>query len=291
MSDFIPWSSQPIDEWAAQHAPGKFIELDGIRTHYVKRGSGAPVILIHGFFFDSYMWSANLDELAKSFEVYVIDLWGFGYSSREPLEYGFPLYSRQLKLFMQEMAIPKASLIGQSMGGGTIIEFTVSNRTRVDRIVLADASGLPNPLPIIGKISNLPGVGEAMYGLPGNFIRRLTLGNTFIHDKATISDEFFESATRFHKIERSSDVMLEITRRDFFDKLGPRIKQLGEMDVPTLIVWGRQEKAIPLPIGKKLHEELAGSRMEIIDDAGHCPMIDQPNKFNELVVDFLSGAA
>lgn len=287
MSDYIPWSSQPIEKWAAEHAPGKIIELDGIRTHYIEKGSGAPVILIHGFFFDSYMWSANIDELASKFKVYAIDLWGFGYSSRVPLEYGYPLFARQLRLFMDALAIPTASLIGQSMGGGTIIEFTVSNRSRVDRIVLVDAAGLPNPLPIMGKISNLPGVGEAMYALSGNFIRRFALGNSFIHDKRTITDEFFENATRSHKVKGSSKAMLEITRKDFFDKLESRIEQLGALDVPTLIIWGKDEKAIPLPTGRKMHEALAGSRLEVVDQAGHCPMIDQPDKFNKLVLRFL----
>ena len=287
MADLIPWSSQPIEKWYTEHAPGKIIELDGIRTHYIVKGCGAPVILIHGFFFDTYMWSANIDALARQFKVYAIDLWGFGYSSREPLEYGYPLYARQLRLFMDALVIPKASLIGQSMGGGTIIEFTVSNRSRVDRIVLVDAAGLPNPLPIMGKISNLPGVGEAMYALSGNFIRRFTLGNMFIYDKGTITNEFFENTTRFHKIKGSSKVMLETTRKDFFDKLESRIKQLGALNVPTLIIWGKEEKAIQLPTGRKMHKALAGSRLEIIDQAGHCPMIDQPDKFNKLVLRFL----
>ena len=291
MSSFVPWNSQPIDQWTSLHAPGKFVELDGLQTHYIERGSGTPLILIHGFFFDTHMWSRSIDELARHFKVYAIDLWGFGYSSRAPLEYGFPLFARQLRLFMEELAIPRASLVGQSMGGATIIEFAVSNRSRVDRIILVNASGLPNPMPIMGKISNLPGVGEAMYALPGNFIRRFTLGNTFIHNTGTLTDEFLENVTRFHQIKGSSEVMLEITRKDFFDKLESRIAQLGAMDVPTLIIWGKNDKAIPLPIGRKMHKALPGSRLEVIDQAGHCPMIDQPDKFNKLMLEFLLDAS
>lgn len=287
MSKAIPWSSQPIGEWSSRYASGKFVDLDGIRTHYIEKGSGPPVILVHGFFFDTFMWNRNIDALAEKFTVYALDLWGFGYSTRAPLDFGFPLYARQLGLFMDAMAIPKASLVGQSMGGGTIVEFTVSNRSMVERIVLADAAGMPNPLPMIGKISNLPGVGELMYRLPGNLMRQVTLNNTFIHDRQTITDEFLENATRFHKIKGSNEVMLEITRKNFFDKLESRIHQLAELDVPTLVIWGKQEKAIPLPVGRRLHEALAGSRMEIIEEAGHCPMIDQPDIFNELVLEFL----
>lgn len=291
MSEYIPWSSQPIEEWSEKHAPGKFIDLDGKHTHYIEIGSGPPLILIHGFFFDTYMWNRNIDALAANFKVYALDLWGFGYSSREPLDYGYPLYTQQLGLFLDAMGIQSASLMGQSVGGGTIINYTVSNRSRVNRIVLVDAAGMPNPLPPMGRISNLPGIGEAMYALKGDFMRRLTLGNTFVHDKTTITDDFFDNATRFHKIAGSNEVMLNITRRDFFGTLKSKIETLATMDVPTLIVWGREERGIPLSTGKRMHEILDGSRFEVIDQAGHCPNIDQPDVFNRLVLDFLSESA
>ena len=83
MASFIPWDSQPLSEWAQKHARGKFIDLDGYQTHYIERGDGEPVILIHGFFYDSHMWDENIDALAEHYRVYALDLWGFGYSTRE----------------------------------------------------------------------------------------------------------------------------------------------------------------------------------------------------------------
>lgn len=288
MDNFIPWSSQPLKEWSSKYARGKFIEINGLPTHYIEKGSGDPVILIHGFFFDSNMWNMNIDALAAKNKVYAIDLWGFGYSTRKPLDYGYSLYAQQLQKFMEAMDIQKASLVGQSMGGGTIIKFTISNRHRVDKIVLVNAAGMPNPLPVLAKISNLPKLGELMYGINNNFVRKFTLGSTFLHNRELITREFFEQLTRFHKIERSSDVMLYITRKQFFDSLIDEIKELGTMDVPALIVWGRKEKSIRLRIGKELAGMLKGSRLEILDEAGHCSNIDQFEQFNKLVSDFLS---
>ena len=278
-----------MEDWASKYAPGKFIELDGKSTHYIEKGSGEPVILLHGFFFDTYMWNKSIDVLAERFKVYAMDLWGFGYSTREPLNYGYPLYTQQLLKFMDALDIQRASLIGQSMGGGTIINFTVSNRDRVDKIVLVDTAGMPNRLPIMGRIANLPKLGEFMYGLNGNFIRKMTLGNTFLHNKEIITDEYFENATRFHKIKGTTEVMLFVTRKQFFDTLIEEIKTLGSMDVPTMIAWGREEKGIPVPIGEQLHRFLEGSRLEILDQAGHCSHIDQPELFNQLVLEFLDG--
>jgi len=287
MSGFVPWNSQPLDDWASKYAPGKFIELDGLSTHYIEKGSGEPIILLHGFFFDTYMWNKNIDALAERFKVYAIDLWGFGFSTREPLDYGYPLYTQQLLKFMDALEIPKASLIGQSMGGGTIINFTASNRDRVNKIILVDAAGMPNRLPIMGRISNLPKLGEFMYGLNNNFIRRMTLGNTFLHNKQIITEEYFENATRFHKIKGTIEVMLYITRKQFFDTLIEEIDKLGLMNVPTLIVWGREEQSIPLPIGEEMHTILKSSRLEILDQAGHCAHDDQSVLFNQLALDFL----
>ena len=288
MPGFIPWNSQPLDEWAAKHAPGNFVELDGLSTHYLEKGSGEPIILLHGFFFDHNMWNASIDELAEKYKVYAIDLWGFGYSTRKPLDYGYPLYTEQLHKFMDALDIQKASLIGQSMGGGTIINFTVSNRERVNKIVFVSAAGMPNQLPLMGRISNLPGVGEFMYGMKSDFIRKFTLGNNFLYNKNLLTDEYYEQITRFHKIKGSSEVMLYVTRKQFFDTLIGEIRTLGEIDIPILIFWGRQETSIRLPIGQEFHKLLKSSRLEVLDQAGHCSNMDQPERFNQIALDFLA---
>ncbi|KAA3663663.1 MAG: alpha/beta hydrolase [Chloroflexi bacterium] len=127
-----------------------------------------------------------------------------------------------------------------------------------------------------------------MYGINSNFIRKFALGNNFIHNKVIITQTFFEETTRFHKIKGTSDVMLSVTRNQFFDTLLNEIKTLGLMDVPTLIIWGEDEKSIPLPIGQKLHRLLKGSRLEILEQAGHCSNIDQFEHFNRLTLDFLA---
>lgn len=288
MSKFVPWSSQPLKEWASKYARGKFVELDGLSTHYFVKGSGEPVILIHGFFFDTNMWNRNIDVLAEKYKVYAIDLWGFGYSTREPLDYGYPLYAKQLLKFMDAMHIQRASLVGQSMGGGTIIKFAISNPHRVKKIILVNAAGMPNALPVMGRISNLPKIGEFMYGLKSNFVRKFTLGSTFLFNKEMIKDEFYDQLTRFHKIERSSEVMLYVTRKQFFDTLSEEIKELSSMKMPILIVWGREEKSIRLSIGEELAKTLKGSRFEVLKQAGHCSNIDQYVQFNQLALDFLS---
>ncbi len=287
MSEFIPWNSQPLDVWASKYAQGKFIDLDGRKTHYIEKGEGSPVILLHGFFYDSYLWAANIDALAENFKVYALDLWGFGYSTREPLDYDYQLYVDQVLLFMDSLGISRASLVGQSMGGGTAILFCVQYRERVNKLLLVAPAGLPNPLPLTVKFFKLPGIGEFFLGLNSNALRRKNLKDFWIHNAELLTESYFENVTRFHKIDKTTEVLLTILRKQFFYKLSDEINCLAQMEVPILLVWGREDKAVPLRCGQEMHRILKGSRLEIVDNAGHVPNFEGAEKFNQLAVDFL----
>ena len=121
-----------------------------------------------------------------------------------------------------------------------------------------------------------------------DLVRQFTLRSTFLYNREIITDEFYEQLTWFHKIERSSQVMLYVTRKQFFDTLTEEIDLLGSMDVPTLMLWGKEDKSIGLSIGEELAGKLTGLGLEIIEEAGHCPNIDQYDQFNSLVLDFLA---
>jgi pimeloyl-ACP methyl ester carboxylesterase len=286
---FIPWDSQPLEVWASRYAQGTSVELNGRRTHYLVKGDGPPVILLHGFFYDSYLWAGNIDALARHFTVYALDLWGSGYSTREPLDHGYPLYAEQLRLFMDRLGITRASLVGQSMGGGTAVRFAVHHRERVEKLVLVACAGLPNPMPLGMKLfKHVPRLGAFLLSLSTDTPRRRALSDSFIHDPKLITDSYFENVTRAHKIRGTHATTLTIARNDFFDKSGDDIHRLAAMDIPVLIVWGRQDKAIPVRVAHQMHAILKGSRLEILDHAGHVPNFERADEFNRLAVEFLA---
>lgn len=287
-AEFIPWSSQPLKQWAREYATGKFIELDGHSTHYIEKGEGDPVILLHGFAADSTSWNNNIDALAKHFKVYALDLWGVGYSTREPLDYGYPLYASQLLSFMDALNIQKASLAGQSMGGGTAIYFCVQHRERVNKIILVSAGGMPYHPVTAQRIMALPKLGEFLLGLNTDAIRKLVMKMVFLYDKAIITDSYFTERTRSQKVEGTNEVYLKIIRLKFFHTLHDEIRRLGEMDVPILIVWGRHDRGIPLERGQAMHRILKGSRLRVFDRSAHEAHDEQPRKFNRLAIDFLT---
>jgi len=286
MENPAPWNSQPLDEWRVKYAKGKLINLDGHSTHYIEKGDGKPVILLHGWFHDSQMWSKNIDSLAQTFKVYALDLWGFGYSTREPLDYGYPLYVDQLLKFMDALNIQKASLAGQSMGAGTSILFSTQHRERVDKIVLVCSGGMPNPPLLMTRITCLPGVGELLFRFRGS--RRGILKIIFIHKEKSIAGGYFEDLVCFHQIKGTTEALLSSLRKNFFDKLLDEIRRLGETNVPILIVWGRHDRSIRLELGLQMHKILRGSHLEVLEHSAHCPNYEQPKEFNDIVTDFLS---
>jgi pimeloyl-ACP methyl ester carboxylesterase len=287
MSESVRWNSQSLDRWAEKYAQGKFVDLGGRKTHYIEKGQGEPLILLHGFFYDTYLWAENIDALARHFKVYAIDLWGCGYSAREPLDFGYPQYAGLVQLFMDAMGIERASFAGQSMGAGTAMKFCVEYRQRVNKMVLVSAAGLPNPLPAIAKFFNLPMVGELFLGMDTDAFRKSALKDVFFHDKSLVTDAYFENVTRPQKIEKSIEAGLKIQRNRFFDTLSDEIARLGAMAVPTLLVWGREDKAIPVERGEDMHRILIGSRLEILDKAGHVSNFEQAEQFNRLALEFL----
>jgi pimeloyl-ACP methyl ester carboxylesterase len=291
MGDFVPWNSQDLDSWADQHAEGQFIDLEGKRTHYVERGEGDPLLLIHGFNMDWYTWLSNIDALAEHFKVYALDLWGLGLSTREPLDYGYPLFAEQVRLFMEAMELEKVSLAGHSMGGGTVIYFTRHHRHLVEKIVLVGATGMPHKQPFRARLFQTRGLSEFAFGLKSDFIRRKNYLDFWFHKEELLTDEYFAKAIGFQKIQASTEVLLTILRRDFFHTLKDEIYALAEMEVPTLIVWGREDAAVPLKRGQEMHAALKGSRLESFDNAGHLANFEIPELFNRLVIDFLKNPA
>ena len=288
MATYIPWDSQPLDAWSEKYAAGKTTDLDGRRTHFVDDGSGPAVILIHGFFFDSFTWHNNIPGLAERFRVLAPDLWGFGYSTRKPLDYGYPLFTEQILMLMDKLGVEKASLVGHSMGGGTAIYFATHHPHRVHKLLLVDSVGMPNPLPLLGRITNLPLVGELMYGTRGDFVRKMALKTNWFYDDDYITDDYFERATRFQKVKGSSKVMLTILRKEFFNTLRAEVQALGDLDIPVLIVWGRHDTAVPLERGREMHSLLPQSRLQIFDDVGHCPHDETSAAFNHIALEFLA---
>jgi pimeloyl-ACP methyl ester carboxylesterase len=133
----------------------------------------------------------------------------------------------------------------------------------VKKLVLVASAGLPNPYKTMSRITCILGVGEFLFSLKGS--RRGILKANFIYDKSKLTDEYVEAVTRFQKVKGTSEVLLRVLRKRFWDTLSEEIHKLGNMGLQILIVWGRQDQSIPIKLAQDMHRILKGSRLEIID--------------------------
>src|SRR5215470_7566318 len=122
-------------------AAARDVSVLGFKLHYLEAGRGAPVVLLHGLGGDGSRWAPNIEPLAKDFHVFALDQIGFGESDKPLANYHTGMLSEFLVGFLKAAAIPKASLVGNSMGAGVALYTAVHYPDMVDRIVLADGGG------------------------------------------------------------------------------------------------------------------------------------------------------
>ena len=278
------------EEAIERFAKGKFVTLDNKKVHYVEKGDGKPIILIHGFLYHTVMWKKNIDALAEKFKVYAIDLWGWGYSERlKKMEYSFELYGKQVTGFMDALNIKRATLAGQSMGGGISVYVAAHYPERIDRLILIDPAVIPYPMTTIGKIYQLPFIGEFFNAIPGNALMKNNIKTIWFYDKNKVTEEYTREVLQPLCIKGSYDVMMYILRNVLKEPyVEKEANLLAKMNKPTLIIHGREDKAIPLDRSEALNDLWKGSKLEIFQKAGHSPHEEYPEKFNKLAIDFLS---
>ncbi len=277
------------DEAVKQFAKGKIVTVDNEKVHYIEKGNGRPVILIHGFLYNTSMWEKNVDELSKKFKVYAIDLWGWGFSQRLKKEaYSFDLYSRQIIGFMDALKIPRASLVGQSMGGGISVFTAAHHPDRIDRIILVAPAVIPYPIALDARIFKLPFVGEFLCSIPGDSMMKQTLKNVFFYDKSKVTDEYAARVLKPSHIKGTYEGGLYIHRHVLVGSIVEKeAKMLAAMNKPILIIHGRDDRAVPVDRSEELAKIWKTAKLVIFDKAGHCPHDEHPEKFNRLALDNL----
>ena len=266
-------------------AAGKDVTVLGFKLHYLEAGRGAPVVLLHGLGGDGSRWGPNIEPLAKDFHVFALDQIGFGESDKPLANYHTGMLAEFLVGFLKAVAIPKASLVGNSMGAGVALYTAVHYPEMVDRIVLADGGGYRSS------------TGAAAAPTP-EALRRRQLQNSVTRDETR---EFFRIL--FHDkslvTEKMVDEQLTLRLRAAFtitkmQEAGER-GSLSEQEVrgvkaPTLVVWGKYDELANPAGADRLEKAIPGARKVIIDNCGHMPQLERAGEFNRLVREFLLGA-
>ena len=291
----LPLNGPPTVDPATLIDPtGAFVQAGDTRMYYQKAGSGeVPIVLVHGFGASSFSWRENLNPIADAgFTVYAPDMRGFGLSDKGwDKSMSQDAQADRLKAFMDAQGIDRAVLAGNSMGGGIVTNFSLRYPDRVRGLALVDPA-------IYGGANS--GVASALVSLPGiqrwgQHIVRLILADSDRNadtiqsawfDGSQVTPDVLSGYRRALQTPAWDISLLALMRDGASNNLGPRLKDLN---VPTLIVWGEHDTWISPTNATKLNQDIAGSQLAIIKNAGHVPHEEKPEEFNGLVIDFVKG--
>jgi pimeloyl-ACP methyl ester carboxylesterase len=237
-------------------------------------GAGAPLLYLHGA--GIFGWMPVHDRLAARRRVYLPVHPGFGASQGlEQIETMEDLVFHTLDV-MDALGLPRADVVGLSLGGWLAAELAVRHPERVDRLVLVDAvgtrvPGVERPDPFLMPA---PKARELLFAAPTS-----ALATTLLPDAPP--PERMEMALR----GREAAARLLWNPHVQYRKLTSR---LGRIKAPTLIVWGAQDRLLPRPLGEAYHRGIAGSTLTVLDGCGHLPPLEQPERFADTVLAFLA---
>lgn len=285
----VDWESVRPDVIHSEHS--RFVNVDGIRLHYQEFGDAAatPMLLIHGYTASVYVWKTVAPMLADAgFRVIAIDLVGFGFSEKPHwFDYTIQSQAHIVGRFIQTIGVGQTIVVGSSYGGAVSLELALSSPEFVERLVLVDAVINDDPLqhPIL-RLASLPGVGEALtpFLIDSKFFLRVRMSNTLAPaNHAMITDERIASIRRPLNAADAHHSVLATSRNWRASRIE---RDLDQIDHKTLIIWGDQDRVIPIRNGYKLREEILHSRMIVLRDCGHVPQEEKSELFTKMVVDF-----
>jgi pimeloyl-ACP methyl ester carboxylesterase len=277
------------DELESPVAYGSFISVKDIKIHIWEAGKGYPVILVHGFTGTAYDWRFNIPELAKNFSVHAFDLPGFGYSQK-PLDFKYDAdgYADFVVDFLDERGIDKAVLAGNSLGGHVALNTTARYPKRVSGMVLIDSGGYPDSKKfLLFNLMTRPVLGKLMMQLNSPGTIRQALKDTILYNPAFATEDVISDYYNVYSTPDARKIPPIVVRNMTADeKRVPEILKL--IQSPALIIWGEQDKVIPVCWGECFHRDITNSSLVKVPESGHMPQIEQSAMVNKAITGFIT---
>jgi pimeloyl-ACP methyl ester carboxylesterase len=267
------------------------VVIDGHSVHVIDSGGDKPPILfIHGLGGIWQNWLLNLPAFMDAHRVVTFDLPGFGQSEVAPEE-SIPAFARTADRLCDALGIDCPVVVGNSMGGFVGAELAVSFPTRVEKLVLVSAAGLSTEY--VAREPTLA-LGRAVAALTA----KAGAGSNAVIRRKRLRRALLQFVVRYPE-RLSGPITAELIRggpspgfnESFRELLGYSFRdKLEKIEVPTLIVWGRNDMLVPVEDAAEF-EHLIGENAQsvVFEDTGHLAMLERPNRFNRLLADFIAG--
>lgn len=279
-----------LNEITRQQADGAFVRLPAGVTHYELGGPAAAqtVVLVHGFSVPYFIFDPTFIALQQAgYRVLRYDLFGRGWSDRPLARYDLSFFVAQLSQLLNALNLRQpVGLVGLSMGGPITAAFIESEPGRVASHVLIDPAGAAAiRLPAGLRLALLPGVGELLLGMFGRekIVVRLMSGRADPGLIANLRRRYLVQA-RFKGFKRA---LLSTVRSGM---LGPSLeiyRRAGQMRKPTLLIWGRQDRLVPVEHSLSLRAAIPHAALHVVENSGHVPHYEQPAAVNPVLIRFL----
>jgi pimeloyl-ACP methyl ester carboxylesterase len=290
-------------EPAAQLRLVSDVEVRSQIVHGYKRvfriaGDGPPLLLIHGIGDSSSTWLSVMPALARSHLVIAPDLLGHGESDKPRADYSVAAYANGMRDLLGVLGVDRVSLVGHSLGGGVAMQFAYQFPEHTERLVLVGSGGVGRQVTPVLRAVSLPGAALMLSALKfpiarlqtAVVLRLLALLDTGLgrdaHDLARLVDALPDATARSAFIR---------TLRAVVDWRGQVVTMLDRCyltsGMPTLLVWGTRDQVLPIHHGLTAQAAMPGSRLELFEGAGHFPFHADPQRFVEVLEDFLATTA
>jgi pimeloyl-ACP methyl ester carboxylesterase len=269
------------------------VMLHGHRVMFTIAGQGPAVVLIHGIAGRAQQWQRVVESLAETNTVLAPDLLGHGESAKPRGDYSLGAHASGIRDLLLGLHIERASVVGHSLGGGIAMQFAYQFPERCERLVLVSSGGLGQEVHVLLRAATLPGSELVLPLLAhprvlkvASFLPR-ELGRMGLRTRADLA----EMARGYQSLSDAEARSAFIhTLRGVIDPTGQRINASDRLylasKMPSLIIWGRRDRIIPVEHAQPAHEGMPGSRLELFDSAGHFPHLDDPLGFVRTLEDF-----
>jgi pimeloyl-ACP methyl ester carboxylesterase len=247
------------------------LRIGSDRIQLWRAGKGRPLILYHGAFLSSILWSRVIPLLARSFEVWAVDLPGHGRSDGGTTDLtGFT--SR----LVNRLGFGRAHFAGSSFGGGVLIRFAAEHPDRVDRLVLVSPTGIP-------AVENDAVV--RTYPKPRSLFEAFRRA---IHDPALATRALFREVGKLQSRAAPFIARYRASLPKGYRERG-WIPEMKAIRCPTMVVWGNEDRIVPFVFAERLTAYIQGAVLHVMQGTGHFPYFERPGEFARIIRLFLRG--
>ena len=274
-----------------------YLELHGDRVAYRDVGQGPALLLIHGMAGSSDTYRAIIPQLSKKYRVIAPDLLGHGKSAKPRGDYSLGAFAAWLRDLLDELGVRRATVIGQSLGGGIAMQFAYQHRDYCERLVLIGSGGLGPDLSPLLRILSAPGAELVLPIVAPQPV--LNLGNKLgswltsagIH--APRANQMWQAYCSLS--DSGARQAFLRTLRSVVDYRGQCVSALNKIHLTaglsTLLIWGENDRIIPVAHAYAAHDALAGSRLEVLKGIGHFPHAEAPAAVADILKNFVATTA